>query len=220
MTDSSPDHLASLPVHGGQARATVRHRLREKLPEILLEAASVVVAVLLAFGVDEWRDARAKRELADRAQRSVLAEIRANREELRGVFAVNAKQLESMQRTLDFFDAHPDAKDASVTLGFHAAQLSVAAWDAARTTQAAQLLPFEWVVDVARVYETQELYRTAQLDMLQRTRAAVAAFATAKKDSPEEIVAPLRSELETFQSLGEQLGKRYDSFLARAHDKP
>lgn len=216
MNDSVPDQV-NPPSTGGYTRPSVRGRLREKLPEILLEAASVVVAVLLAFGVDEWRDARAKRELADRARTSVLAEIRANRDELRGVYALNAKQLASMQQTLDFFTAHPDAKDASVSLGFHAAQLSQAAWDAARTTQAAQLLPFEWVVDVARVYETQELYRTAQLDMLQRTRVAVAEFTT--KRSPPEIVAPLWSQLQTFQSLGEQLGKRYDRFLARPDAK-
>ena len=215
MNDVSPDPSPPLP--RGYTRPSVGERLREKLPEILLEAASVVVAVLLAFGVDEWRDARAKRELAERAQASVLAEIRANREEIGGVYAMNAKQLVSMQQTLDFFTAHPDAKDASVSLAFHAAQLSQAAWDAARTTQAAQLLPFDWVVDVARVYETQELYRIAQLDMLQRTRVAVAEFTT--KRSPPEIVAPLWSELQTFQSLGDQLARKYDSFLARPDAK-
>jgi len=70
---------------------------------------------------------------------------------------------------------------------------------------------------VARVCETEELYRTAQLDMLQRTREAVAEFTT--KRPPPEIVAPLHSELQTFQSLGEQLGKQYDSFLARSDQK-
>jgi hypothetical protein len=213
---SYDDGSPALP--GSYPRPSVGERLREKWPEILLEAASVVVAVLLAFGVDEWRDARAKRELAERARTSVLAEIRANRDELRGVYAMNAKQLATMQQTLDFFTAHPDAKDASVSLAFHAAQLSQAAWDAARTTQAAQLVPFDWVVEVARVYETQELYRVAQLDMLQRTRSAVAEFASTKR-SPPEIVAPLRSELQTFQSLGEQLAGKYDGFLARPDAK-
>jgi type II secretory pathway pseudopilin PulG len=187
-------------------------RLRAKLPEILLEAASVVVAVLLALAVDEWRDARAKREIAARAQRSVLAELRANDDEVRGSHAANAKQLDALQRTLDRWTADPEAKHTHVELGFFAAQLSDAAWETTRTTQAVQLLPFDWVVEIARVYEIQSLYKTAQLDMLQRTRAAVAEFSTSRP--PSEIVAPLRSQLQTFQSLGDQLRSAYKQVLA------
>ena len=190
-----------------------RDRLRERWPEILIEAGSVLLAVLLAFAVDEWRDARNKRELARRAQQSILAEIRANRDELRGTFDANTRQLQSLQQTLDRFGASPDTTHASVSLGFHAAQLSDAAWETARTTQAAQLLPFDWIVEVARVYETQALYKTAQLDMLQRTRSAAAEFARAPR--PVQIVEPLHSELETFQSLADQLLKKYDEALSR-----
>src|SRR5689334_4619331 len=74
-------------------------RLREKLPEILIEAASVVVAVLLAFAVDEWRDARAKREVAERAKRSIVSELQANRDELSRSFGENAAHLRDLQST-------------------------------------------------------------------------------------------------------------------------
>jgi hypothetical protein len=188
-------------------------RLRERWPEILIEAGSVLLAVLLAFAVDEWRDARAKRELADRAQRSIMSELRANRDELRGTYAANAKQLQRLQRTLDRFDVDPDPKHGEVELSFFAAQLSDAAWETSRTTQAVQLLPFEWVVEMARVYQSQALYNSAQLDMLQRTRAAVAEFPSSRR--PADIVAPLRSQLETFQSLGRQLLHGYDEALKR-----
>ena len=197
--------------HGAGTRH--RDRLRERLPEILIEAGSVLLAVLLAFAVDEWRDARAKRELAERARQGILSELRANRDELRGTFEANAQQLASLQQTLDRFSTNPDTTGASVSLGFHAAQLSDAAWETARSTQAAQLLPFAWVVAIARVYETQALYKTTQLDMLQRTRAAAAAFAAAPR--PTEIVRPLHSELETFQSLAEQLLAAYGDALSR-----
>jgi hypothetical protein len=186
-------------------------RLRTKLPEILIEAASIVVAVLLAFAVDEWRDARAKRQLAERARASVLAELRANHEELLGTHAANARQLESLQHTLDLLAADPKARKTSVELAFSGAQLSDAAWETTRTTQAIQLLPFEWVLEIARVYEVQALYKTAQLDMLQRTRAAVAAFGTTR--NVPEIVAPLGSQLQTFQSLGDQLRTAYEKVL-------
>jgi hypothetical protein len=53
---------------------SLRPRLREKLPELLLEAVSVVFAVLLALAVDEWREPRSRNTLAARA--SILEEIR------------------------------------------------------------------------------------------------------------------------------------------------
>jgi hypothetical protein len=187
-------------------------RLRAKLPEILIEAASIVAAVLLAFAVDEWRDARAKRELAERARWSVLAELRANHEEFLGAHAANARQLESLQHTLDRWAADPKAEHTSVELAFSGAQLSDVAWETTRTTQAIQLLPFEWVLEIARVYDVQALYKTAQLDMLQRTRTAVAEFGSTRP--PPEIVAPLRSQLQTFQSLGDQLRIAYERVLA------
>jgi hypothetical protein len=191
--------------------AGLSNRLREKLPEILLEAASVVVAVLLALAVDEWRDARAKRELADRAKRSILSELQANRDELNRSYAQNARHLQDLEVTLRTLEANPDSKHAQVQLAFNAAQLSDAAWETTRATQASQLLPFDWVVEMARVYDTQAMYKTTQLDMLQRTRSAIAEFGSAAR--PADIVAPLRSELLTFQILGEQLRTSYDKAL-------
>ena len=41
---------------------SLRVRLREKLPEILIEAASVVIALLLALALNSWNDARHDRE--------------------------------------------------------------------------------------------------------------------------------------------------------------
>jgi len=207
VSTATPDHSdAKRPTRGLE-------RIRERLPEILIEAGSVLLAVLLAFAVDEWRDTRAKRELAARAEHGVLAELKANRDELRSTFEKNAANLAAMQRTLDHFAADPDVKSASVSLGFSVSELSSAAWDTTRTTQAAQLLPFDWVVDVARVYETQALYKAAQLDMLERTRTAAAEFSTAP--DPPRIVGPLHSQLDTFQSLGQQLLQRYDEVLSR-----
>ena len=161
--------------------------------------------------MDEWRDAREKRQLADRARSTVVAELRVNRDELRGVFAANARHLAAEERALETLAADPTGARAQVELSFVGAQLSTAAWDTTRATQAVQLLPFEWVVKVARVYELQALYKSSQLDMLQRTRDAIAAFGTSR--SPGEIVAPLRSELATFQTLGTQLTRAYDEVL-------
>jgi hypothetical protein len=46
---------------------------------LMLEAAMVVFAVLLALGVDEWRQTAALQEQVDRARAGVEAELRSGR---------------------------------------------------------------------------------------------------------------------------------------------
>ena len=52
ITDSPPSPAESTTGARREPDRVLRGRLREKLPEILIEAASVVFAVLLALGVD------------------------------------------------------------------------------------------------------------------------------------------------------------------------
>jgi hypothetical protein len=47
---------------------TTGRSLLTKLPELALEAAMVVFAVLVALGVEGWNDERQMREFADRAR--------------------------------------------------------------------------------------------------------------------------------------------------------
>jgi hypothetical protein len=205
---STPGEHGAVPL-----RPRVRDQLRAKLPEILLEAASVVLAVLLALAVDQWREARSNRELAARARRSIVAELDANRRELEGSFEANQRALEQLRRTLDALEAHPDMKDMQVQLGVSLAELSDAAWQTARSTQAPQFLDFDWLIRVARIYERQALYESTQRQMLDHVSAAISEFATAR--SPAAIVGPFRGRLQTFQDLAVKLQQGYDDVLER-----
>ena len=57
-------------------------RLREKTPEILIEAASVVLALLLAFGANAWHQRDQEAKLAARAHQAIVAELCCNRAQL------------------------------------------------------------------------------------------------------------------------------------------
>jgi hypothetical protein len=83
-----------------RAERSLRPRLREKLPELLLEAASVVFAVLLALAVDEWRETRSRNALAARARASILEEIRGNATELRNTRDNNRALLRHVEEAL------------------------------------------------------------------------------------------------------------------------
>ncbi len=135
--------------------------LRERLPEILLEAGSVVFALLLALGANEWRDAHQARQAGEAARRSILAEVRANRQEIEGALASNRAALARLAGV----SARGDTlRNVSMDL----AQLSSAAWRTAQATQAAASIPFEKLLPISRVYELQDMYTRAQLGLLDR----------------------------------------------------
>ena len=69
-------------------------------------------------------------------------------QDLRGTFAANQQSLEHVGRQIA---ALATAKNASVTTAMSVSQLSTAAFDAAKATQAAQVLEFEWLVRVGRI---------------------------------------------------------------------
>ena len=97
--------------------------LRQKAPELALEAISVVFAVLVALAVDEWREERQYRELAERAVVAVAAEIESNRTELGGSLAENQALLERVREA-----AEDTVLPPTFSVNYQYSLLSTAAW--------------------------------------------------------------------------------------------
>src|SRR5262245_21855151 len=99
-----PEHLERAEREAAEARPAGPggrgYRLRDKLPELLLEAASVVFAVLLALAVDEWRETKSQKALAARARASILEEIRGNESELRDARDKNHALMQRIEEAL------------------------------------------------------------------------------------------------------------------------
>ena len=134
--------------------------MRRKLPELLLEAAMIFFAVMLALAAEEWREKRDRLELADRALRSVVEEIRSNFEELETTGAGNTERLEAASVILAELEAGRDPGDADI--GLEVALLSSAAWHSAQMSQAVQYLDFDLMRKLSEVYEIQDLYERVQ----------------------------------------------------------
>lgn len=128
-----------------------RQALKAKLPELLLEAASVMFAVLLALAVDEWREERANAELAERAFTLVVQEVRNNREELAGTRDGNAALL----GYLTGWAETPPTASRELVVDYSVALLSTAAWEAARVSQAAHYMGLERISELSSVYDVQ-----------------------------------------------------------------
>lgn len=193
-------------------RPVLRERLRDKLPEILIEAASVVLALLLALAVNEWHDRRQENERAFDARRAILAELRANSSEIQSSRAALKDIVQTLRGALD--DSKPATSKLEVRLGI--SLLSAAAWRAALATQASQRIDFDWITRVAKVYELQENFLRVQ-------NAAIDQLAALPPDGgsgAHQIAAMLVPRFSALEQLAEGLAHSYDEVLGAQTTEP
>lgn len=117
---------------------------RFSLQALALESLVVVLSVLLALGVDSWREARAERHLALQALQGILDEARTN-----------CAQILT-------FQAYHDAVVAGETepQGIQIGLLRNDAWDVAKSIGAPPHLPHDLIASVAAINAFQSDHRT------------------------------------------------------------
>lgn len=184
----------------------LRPRLREKLPELILEAVSVVFAVLLALGVDEWRETRSQNALAERARASILEEIRSNEAELRRTREANRALLQRIEETLARGRQGPEL---TLEFNFQIALVSSASWHTAQMTQAASFLDFDWVRRVSKVYEFQDVYVTSQSAVVDR----ISGISEILENDPFRMLRIIADRLRTNLELQDSLLEKYENIL-------
>lgn len=185
----------------------LRPRLREKLPELLVEAVSVVFAVLLALAVDEWREDRSHKALAERARAGILEEIRGNEAELRISREKNRALLRQVEEARLQIEQR---RDASLQFNFRIALLSSAAWNTAQMTQAAGFLDFDWLRRVSNVYELQGVYVTSQAAVVDR----ISSISEILEDDPRRMLAIISDRLQVTLGIQDSLLEEYGKILA------
>ncbi|MEQ9399707.1 MAG: hypothetical protein RJQ04_11145 [Longimicrobiales bacterium] len=150
---------------------TDERRGRRKLGGLVLEAAMVVFAVLVALAVDEWREGRQRADLVDRARAAIEAELRANQAEL----AAGGPTVASLHAAVDTLvrGLRAGRRDLSWEIQADIPDFSDAAWQTARATGIMAHMDYPWVLQIARVYETQDLAGAAQNGLLDALGRAV-----------------------------------------------
>jgi hypothetical protein len=196
----------------GEKELRVRRRLVGRLPELLLEAASVMFAVLVALAVDEWRDDRANMELAARARESILAEVETNRAELLDGRADNEAMLGTLEEGLRQLK---EGREGRISIDFSFALLSTAAWQTAQVTQATHFMEFDWVTRVARLYDMQDVYDGSQTAILER----ISGFGNISDENAEEHLRGLTGRLLILLEFQDSLLEGYAEILGEAANR-
>lgn len=184
--------------------------LKEQAPTLAVEAVSVVFAVLLALGINGWRQRSADAKLARDAMARIRTEITQNQENLEGVLGAQSAEIDALAATIDRFTA-TEPTSGTVEFSFRTEQLPNAAWQTAMMTQAVRFIDFEVISQASAMYELQDMVN-------QNVRRVLDSMATAGVGGKEQVVANLQrlhASAQQLLSLEEQLLARYRTFLER-----
>lgn len=180
-------------------------RLAEKLPEILIEAASVVFALLLALALNQWNERRELTERGEAMRAAIRAELAENRSE---IDAARPHLAEIRKQLRDVIDGKQVAEH-ELTVNLGVSLLSAAAWHASLATQASETLDFKWMTKVAKIYELQENYLHVQAAAVDQLTSIPAGGDTGAK----AIAGSLIARIDGLAQLADGLAKAYDDEL-------
>jgi hypothetical protein len=139
-----------------EEKQNIKTWIKLKISEIFIQVIVVVISIVLALTVDEWRDRKSRAELADRVLVSVIEELKSNKQELQESITENDTILSFLTQEFKI------KKQSKEGIQFSVSQLSSAAWQTAQGTQALHLIDLDRLLQFARVYELQSLYNSNQ----------------------------------------------------------
>jgi hypothetical protein len=136
----------------------------------LLEGVLIVISVLLAFGVEEYRESRANRELATRVLTGLQTEIGHNLATLEPYLAKHRRWMGALNKWLQtdrtttlarsgatglnvFIATWPDFDANNIKPAFPI--LRRGAWEAALSTSALRLVDYDVAAKLSEIYEWQ-----------------------------------------------------------------
>ena len=208
-------------------RASLGTRITERLPEIMIEALFMLVAVVLAFAVEGWREERELDGLAAEARGAILQEVTSNRVELveskQGTIdaiaeleawleqaAQTMSPIRESQRAVSSENAQPTPTLPDPAVNIKLALLSSAAWRTAQSTEASRRMDYSWMLQISQTYELQSIYQDAQSAMVE----ALVTYRTSTDESTRRATArALLGRIRVLKSLGQSLEDDYADTL-------
>lgn len=179
--------------------------IRARLPGVLVEVVSVVFAVLVALGFDEWRQHRELDQRAEAARTAVLAELRSNRDDLNGSEAGMRAMSDTLRAAIAAMSARAPS-GVGLHLNLDLPDFSEAAWRITQGSEAATRLELGWLIRVSRAYELQETYDVMRQEV-------VHTMATINAEDPGTVLPHLLGELGILLQYQDQLDARYAALL-------
>lgn len=169
---------------------------------LLLEFVSVIFAVLVALGVNEyWKD-RSNQQLADKSIKNILIEIKSNQTLLARHHKYHKSMLEKTDSLLS--KNSKNEYDLSLKSGI----LLNTAWKSANIANSILYFDYETITKLTVIYNLQELY-AKEIDKLYTLFGSLEFH----KTETDILLKSYKFHLKLFLILGDNLLSNYDEFL-------
>lgn len=116
-------------------------------PQLFVEAVLVVLSVLLALALNNWRQSEMNEDLAQRALHNIVDEVRANTIKIEETLAYHKK-------VLAILETNPDQ-----VAPMRPAFIQNNAWETAQATRAVMYIDYDIAAQVSEIHELQEKYQ-------------------------------------------------------------
>jgi hypothetical protein len=137
--------------------------LRSSLPKLITECLLIVFSVLLALGIDEWREGRQTEHRIEQALGSFAREIERNRNTVQ---KVSPYHVWLQQRLLEIAQTPQlnlsDLQRMKGFEGFRGVELETSSWSTATATGALADMDYETATLLSRIYTRQEDFAARQ----------------------------------------------------------
>lgn len=179
---------------------------RAWIGKLVMEFASVVFAVLLALGLNHWRESIAEQKVADKALLYIFLEIRANQRDVEAEISSYQERLEEVKVYKDSFDK---GEGMRYSLGFNIPLLSKAAWNVANSTGAVKDFDQDLLLELSGLYTFQEMYQSNGMDYMKY----MSSIEYKKEENAKAIINSNYGQIRTFERWSNSLSDAYLDFI-------
>ena len=136
------------------------------LPRVLFESALITVSILLALGLDEWREGRQDQETVEVAMSNFLREIRQNKARVDDAAPFNRGLRDVLRQRYQDGGITSTTEFIDILDSYNAVVLQSTAWETALATGSVTIMDYNLVSALSLTYGLQNRYQATARDGL------------------------------------------------------
>ena len=150
------------------------------LPQVLIESALIVISILVALGLDEWRQKREDAETAQQALSNFISEIHQNQARVDDAVPFNKGLLDVLKRRYEGGGINSVNEFVIMVESYTPLVLQSTAWETALATGSLAKMEYNLVSALSLTYSLQNRYQLA-------TRSGVANLTSPQNLSADKL---------------------------------
>lgn len=175
------------------------------LPQVLIESALIVISILVALGLDEWRQKREDAETAQQALSNFISEVQQNQARVDDAAPFNKGLLDVLERRYERSDIDTVEEFVIMVESYTPLVLQSTAWETALATGSLAKMEYNLVSALSLTYSLQNRYQLA-------TRSGVANLTSPQNLSADKLDLAIYNAvryLDDITNMEQELGVVY-----------